>query len=123
FGEGLPMVVLEAMACGRPVIATDVEGTPEAIRNGENGLLARPNDPASLAIEMKRVIDGSVDLRGLAQQASVDQRQRFSVCSMTRGVAEVYNQVLGINEGTTFEDCRDMPCVLSAITASDAPGA
>ena len=81
------------------------------------------NDPASLAIEMKRVIDGSVDLRGLAQQASVDQRQRFSVCSMTRGVAEVYNQVLGINEETTFEDCRDMPCVLSAITASDAPGA
>ncbi len=122
FGEGLPMVVLEAMACGRPVIATNVEGTPEAIRHGENGLLARPNDPVSLAIEMKRVMDGSVDLRGIAQRATADQRQRFSVCSMTRGVAEVYNQVLGITEGTTFEDCRNMPCVLSAATASDAPG-
>ncbi len=123
FGEGLPMVVLEAMSCGRPVIATDVEGTPEAIRHGENGLLARPNDPVSLALEMKRVIDGSVDLRGLAQRAAVDQRQRFSVCSMTRGVADVYNQVLGITEGTTFGDCRNMPCIVSATTAPDAPGA
>jgi glycosyltransferase involved in cell wall biosynthesis len=120
FGEGLPMVVLEAMACGRPVIATDVEGTPEAIHHGENGLLAKPNDSVSLALEMKRVVDGVVNLQPLAQRAAEDQRRRFSVCSMTRGVAEVYDRVLGITDATTSRDCRKMPCIVSACVPRDA---
>lgn len=115
FGEGLPMVILEAMSMGRPVIATDVEGTPEAIRHEQNGLLARPNDATSLAAMMKAVIDGSVDLHALANRAAEDQRQLFSVCSMTRGVAAVYDRVLRIR---TDEDVppadRDMPCLRSA---------
>ena len=49
FGEGLPMVVLEAMAAALPVIATRVEGTPEAITHGVEGLLAEPRDSSSLA--------------------------------------------------------------------------
>jgi hypothetical protein len=114
------MVVLEAMACGRPVIATDVEGTPEAIHHGENGLLAKPNDSVSLALEMKRVVDGVVNLQPLAQRAAEDQRRRFSVCSMTRGVAEVYDRVLGITDATTSRDCRKMPCIVSACVPRDA---
>lgn len=48
FGEGMPMVVLEALAVGVPVIATRVEGTPEVVRHGEEGLLAEPQDSESL---------------------------------------------------------------------------
>jgi len=44
-----PYVVLEAMACARPVIASDVDGADEAIRHGENGLLVPPDDPERLA--------------------------------------------------------------------------
>ena len=58
FGEGLPMVVLEAMAAGVPIVGTRVEGVPEAIRDGEDGLLAEPSDPIDLA----RVLAGvSID--------------------------------------------------------------
>ena len=110
FGEGLPMVILEAMAAGRPVIATDVEGVPEAVRHGENGLLAKPNDPAALAGVMRLAMDESFDLKALAEQAAADQRERFSVCSMTRGVADVYDRVLGHGNELAVRDGHDMPC-------------
>jgi glycosyltransferase involved in cell wall biosynthesis len=121
FGEGLPMVILEAMASGRPVIATDVEGVPEAVRHGENGLLARPNDPAALAGAMGLVMDESVDLQALAGQAAEDQRERFSVCSMTRGVAGVYDRVLGHTNEMAGRDCHGMPCELLGAGLQD-PG-
>jgi glycosyltransferase involved in cell wall biosynthesis len=47
--EGLPLAVLEAMACARPVVATAVNGTPEAVIQGETGLLVAPNAPGELA--------------------------------------------------------------------------
>lgn len=50
--EGLPLVILEAMAAGRPVIASDVCGINEIVRDGENGYLVRPGDAAALADKM-----------------------------------------------------------------------
>ena len=49
YGEGLPMTLLEAAACGRPIVATDVPGCREVARHGENGLLVPPRDPCALA--------------------------------------------------------------------------
>jgi glycosyltransferase involved in cell wall biosynthesis len=47
--EGLPRVVLEALAIGTPVVATAVGGVPDAVAEGVTGLLVRPEDPAALA--------------------------------------------------------------------------
>src|SRR5690606_4342942 len=49
FGEGLPMVLLEAMASGVPVVATRVEGVPEAIVDGVEGVLVEPQSATALA--------------------------------------------------------------------------
>lgn len=94
FGEGLPMVVLEAMAAGVPVVATGVEGVPEAVRHGVDGLLACPGDAESLATEILQVVDGHADWQSLRTSAYFRQRELFSDSSMARGVAGVYRKVL-----------------------------
>ena len=95
FGEGMPMVMLEAMAAGVPVIGTRVEGTPEVVRDGLDGLIAEPRDPASLAAAIERCLTGQADWQALCHSAYERQTTRFSDSSMARGVAEVYRAVLG----------------------------
>ncbi len=53
--EGLGVAALEAMACGRPVVATDVGGLAEAVRDGRTGLVVPPEDPAALAGALERL--------------------------------------------------------------------
>jgi glycosyltransferase involved in cell wall biosynthesis len=94
FGEGLPMVVLEAMAAGVPVVATRVEGIPEAIRDGIDGLIASPNDVNDLVLQLDRVIRGQVDWNAMRISAHRRQEEKFSDRSMAQGVAQVYRKVL-----------------------------
>lgn len=95
FGEGLPMVVLEAMAAGVPVIASDVEGVPEAIVDRENGLLVQPGDAASLAAAIDELTSGLVDYVELSRQAQLRHAELFSAERMSERLAAVYDQVLG----------------------------
>ena len=57
YREGLPKAVLEAMAAGRPVAATDIPGCREAVVDGETGFLIPPRDPLALAAALARLID------------------------------------------------------------------
>ncbi len=94
YGEGLPMVVLEAMAAGLPVVATAVEGTPEAIRNGIDGVLAEPASATDLAFQIERLLTGKVDWHACAKSARERHGESFSDWAMSRGVASVYRQVI-----------------------------
>jgi glycosyltransferase involved in cell wall biosynthesis len=64
--EGLPTALLEAMAVGRPLIATDVPGCREVVQNGRNGLLVPPRDPAALAEAMRTIVLSPARLRKMA---------------------------------------------------------
>jgi colanic acid/amylovoran biosynthesis glycosyltransferase len=55
--DGLPTVLLEAMACATPVVTTDIVGLPELVRNGETGVLVRPDDPSGLATAVAGLLD------------------------------------------------------------------
>ena len=94
FGEGLPMVILEAMAAGVPVVGTRVEGVPEAIRDRIEGLIANANDPRDLARAIAELVIGQADWSELRSSAHRRQAERFSTDSMARGVADVYTRVL-----------------------------
>jgi glycosyltransferase involved in cell wall biosynthesis len=67
--EGCPNVILEALACGRPVVATNVGGIPE-ILNGECGELVPPRDSAALAHALVSVLDRSWDASDLSARGS-----------------------------------------------------
>lgn len=99
FGEGLPMVVLEAMAAGVPVIGTKVEGVPEAIRDELDGILAMPGDSCDLARALTRILDGEADWQALRISAHQRQQDLYSDRSMAIGVAEAYRRVLGKGKG------------------------
>jgi glycogen synthase len=88
--EGLPLVCLEAMASGRAVVATAVDGTPDAVVDGETGLLVPPDDPQALARAIDAVLwkPGWADDLGAHGTAVV--RERFD----WRGIAARYLDVL-----------------------------
>ncbi|WP_217914277.1 glycosyltransferase family 4 protein [Miltoncostaea marina] len=91
--EGLPTVVCEAMNCGRAVVATAVDGTPEAVRDGETGLLVRPRDPEGLAEALARVL-GEPGLAGRMGEAALRiGREEYTWDANARRMEAIYAAV------------------------------
>jgi glycosyltransferase involved in cell wall biosynthesis len=91
--EGLPGVVLEAMAHAKPVIATPVGGTPELVADGETGLLVPPRDPAALADAIRSLLADPDRARELGRAGHERAAREFSETAMTTRVLEVYDAV------------------------------
>ncbi len=94
FGEGMPMVVLEALSAGVPVVATRVEGTPEVVRDGIEGMLAEPCSSSSLAKQLRRLISSREQWAEMSRHALARHRERFSDNKMACKVAQVYRRML-----------------------------
>ena len=92
--EGFPLVVLEAMAAGRPVVATDVPGTNELITDGETGLLVPVDDPVRLATAIQRLLDDPAEAEQMGARARARVTERFGVDRMASAVDDIYRAVL-----------------------------
>lgn len=90
--EPFGRVVVEAMMCGRPVVATRGGGVTEIIRDGETGLLVPPREPSALAAALGRVLSDPALAERLAQKGREDVSQRFSLEETCRSVSALLEE-------------------------------
>ena len=93
--EGFPMVILEAMAAGLPVVATAVAGVPEAVRPGETGFLVAPEDAAGLADALAAVLADRGTARRLGAAGRRLLAERFTIDRTTAAYAELFGRLAG----------------------------
>jgi len=93
FAEGLPVVLMEAMALRRPVLTTYVGGIPELVRPGENGWLFPPGDVEELAVAMEDILSRSADdLRVMGEAAYSRVVERHSIDTEARKLARIFRE-------------------------------
>ncbi len=92
--EGLGTSVLDAMRASLPVVASAVGGIPEAILDGECGILVAPGEPSLLAEAIDRLIDDPESARRLAEAAHQRVEEHFSAEAMIDGTLEVHRELL-----------------------------
>lgn len=93
--ENFPLVVLEAMACGLPVLAFGVGGVPEAINHKENGYIAEYRNQEDLNNGLKWLLDlSSEEIKIISQNCSERVRDNFSLEIMTKNYLNLYQSIL-----------------------------
>ena len=88
--EGLPLALLEAMFAGRAIVASNVGGIPEVIRDGVQGLLVPPGDAAALAAALARLLGDPGERTRLGSAAQALGYRQFTVATMTDAYETLY---------------------------------
>lgn len=92
--EGLPLALLEAMACGLPVVVTRVGGMPEAVENGVTGFIVQPANSHELADRLRQLIE-SPELRlRMSRNAAEQVRVKYSFSQCAGRIVEVYGRMV-----------------------------
>ena len=92
--EGISMAILEAMASGLPVVATDVGGNSELVQDRSTGLLVKVKSPGSLADAMEKIIDNPDLSTQMGRAGKSLCYKRFSLQQMVEGYCSVYRKVI-----------------------------
>jgi glycosyltransferase involved in cell wall biosynthesis len=92
--EGLPNVVLEAFACAKPVVATDVGGVPEIVEDGVNGILVPPERSDLLGEALKNFLATPEKRRMMGEAGYQKVKSEFTFESQTQKLEAIYNEVL-----------------------------
>jgi len=88
--DGLPTVLLEAMALGTPVISTDVTGIPELVRNNETGLCVAEGDPQALASGLAKLLDAPDLRRQFSQAARAVIERDFDISANAEALQSIF---------------------------------
>ncbi len=93
--EGMPNAIIQAMACGLPVVSTRVTSIPEIVKHGENGILVEPASVESLCEGLKTLVESPERRRQMAENNRVRARRRHDISSAWRRVANALNLEVG----------------------------
>lgn len=101
--EGLPVVVLEALAAGVPVVATAVGGTPEVIDDGVNGFLVPPGDPAALAQRISELLNDDNLRRAMGERGRRRVRKEFTFAQQADAYVRLFEKLVKQPAGSAWK--------------------
>ena len=93
--DGIPVVLMEAMLSGIPVVSTRISGIPELIEDGVSGCLADPDDPSELAGAIERIADDPDFSKTIRKNARNKVLSDFDLVKNTKKLAELYKECIG----------------------------
>lgn len=94
YGEGVPKVLLEAAACGRPIVTTDVPGCREVVDHDRNGLLVPARDPAALAAALRTLVESRETRQRMGAHGRARAVREFSIGSVVDATLRTYREVM-----------------------------
>jgi glycosyltransferase involved in cell wall biosynthesis len=98
YPEGVPKVLIEAAACGRPIVTTDMPGCREVVRHEENGLLVPVRNPTALAAALRRLITSPVLRQFLGQRGREIAEAEFALEKVVEQTLAIYREMLSDND-------------------------
>jgi len=96
--EGFPMVILEAMASGLPIVATKVGGIPEVVKDGENGLLVEPKNSKQIAEKVLLLLENN-ELREKISNNNIEKAKEYSWRNTIDKIEKIYSEVMAKKHG------------------------
>jgi colanic acid/amylovoran biosynthesis glycosyltransferase len=99
FAEGIPVVLMEAMAMEIPCVTTFITGIPELIRDGVDGILIQPSDDVELAKAIARLADDAMLRRGIGEQGRKRVREKYDLARNTARLASIFERRLAAKVG------------------------
>lgn len=94
YGEGVPKVLIEAAACARPIVATDVPGCREIVHDGENGLLVPAKDANALVLALQRLIEDASLRNKMGQRGCALVAEEFSIEHVVQQTLALYQELI-----------------------------
>ena len=91
--EGLPLVVLEAMACGKPIVASNVSEVPQAVKDGVNGFLVPPKNPKAIADAVLKIYDKNLFMK--MGKTSKEIVKKYDWSRITKMAIRKYEELIG----------------------------
>lgn len=104
YGEGIPRSLVEAAACGKALVATDVRGCRDVVRDGENGLLVPMRDAEALARAVTRLVSDEPLRRGLGEAGRRDVLREWDERIVFRDTMNAYDELLQRISARAFGD-------------------